>query len=358
MQILNALNLCMPEDESSVRSCLSILNSQYKLPKTKTSLKEQLEYTKFYEQLHARYMEFLDLFTQIKMGQVNESVKLKLSALRHQGQFDSVNRTARLDMRVSKNVEYFQKTDINGILTGFQKNITSSQWKEIDAIKEDWVDTYSTMDLLELMKDAPDNILCLGILVKRDVKQMDDPVKALTIRAVSNTLISFDSFVRAMTIAKNNNELYIVGSRPDDKFNAVIPLYLHECHFARVRILEGIMLGHLYTLDSYGYDKVQEISIVYLWCMLMKSYDESPNQKSKAIVHEFGKLCQWIVQSSEGFRTAYGVTMLRAMFVKQNAHDDRSIIGSRTNVEHIHQKWSEFQDRPSYSRCCCDTFTR
>jgi hypothetical protein len=105
-----------------------------------------------------------------------------------------------------------------------------------------------------------------------------------------------------------------------ESFNAVIPLYLHPTHFQRVRILEGILLGHLYTLDSYGYDRCQEVAILHLLYQMhhttQQNVENVPLQtlqtciqntsRSASLVKEFEKVCAWIVNESEGFRGAYG----------------------------------------------------
>jgi hypothetical protein len=72
----------------------------------------------------------------------------------------------------------------------------------------------------------------------------------------------------------------------------------------RIRILEGIWLGHMFTLDSYGYDKQQEIGLLkLLYDIIMLRTGTSRN---KQIITEFEKVCHFIITESIGFKSAYG----------------------------------------------------
>jgi hypothetical protein len=174
-------------------------------------MKETLAVTQKISTLRNRFTEWLSLFTFMKMGLVDEKTKLKLSALRNQGQMEQVRQNSKMDLRINKNAEYWQKTDVTGKLAKFQADITNQEWKEIHELRQTWTDTYSTYDFLQLMKEAPDNILCLGISVSRNLDKMDHPTQALKLHQVTNTLISFESFIQAMTFAQNNQIDYIQG---------------------------------------------------------------------------------------------------------------------------------------------------
>ncbi|CAF1103948.1 unnamed protein product, partial [Didymodactylos carnosus] len=260
---------------------------------------------------------------QLKMNQVPERVKLQLSALRHDAVFANAQRKKILDLRVNRNVDYFKKTDISGILQGYKASITPDTWQTIKEQKQDWTDIYSKDDIYEIMRKSPDNILCLGILVQRDEEAITDPTKGLKLLSVTNTIISYDSFINAMNVAKNHqqqqqqspdqqqgqekfatlNDVYCVaGALSNERINAVIPLYINDEHMKRIRILEGIWLGYLYTLDSYGYDKQQEVGLLKLLYQIIQQRTNS--QRQKQILAELEKVCQFIIKESLGFKTA------------------------------------------------------
>lgn len=304
-----ALNLINPETEEGVRDVLRSLNS---IPLKGKDMMERMEVEQMKSDISERMMEYLNLFTQIKGGSINESVKLKLNALHHKAKFDNLHRQKKLDLRMSKNVEYFKKTDIPGILKGFLNDVTSDAWTEINAIRNDWVCVYSKENLMEIMKKSPENILCLGVLVERDENAITNPEAGLKLVSLSSSLISFDSFMDAVTDSKEHTdqsvetfgESYCIVGAANEKINAVIPLYIHKEHMKRVRILEGIMLGHLYTQNSYGYDKRQEIGVIKLVYNIISTVDKT--EWNTKMVNELMKVCEFFVEESEGFKSAYG----------------------------------------------------
>jgi hypothetical protein len=311
IHLLHALNLIQPENEEQVKSIQTYLND-IQITNSK-NFAERLEAEQIYKEIDQRMMEYRQLFTQLKMTQVPERVKLQLSALRHDPIFANTQRKKKLDLRIYKNVDYFKKTDISGILQGYKDSITLDIWQKIREQKQDWVDIYSNEDIYEIMRKSPDNILCLGIFVQRDEEVINNPAKGLKLLKVTNTIISYDSFINGMNLAKNNqqaqgqfttlNSLYsIPGALADEQINAVIPLYINDEHMKRIRILEGIWLGYLYTLDSYGYDKQQEVALLKLLYEIIQQ--RTNTQRQKQILIELEKVCRFIIDESQGFKTA------------------------------------------------------
>ena len=153
----------------------------------------------------------------------------------------------------------------------------------------------------------------------------------LNLISVSNTLVSFDSFIYAMSTAEKqdygaftgiNDNYCFVGSHRE-KINAVIPLYINYQHMKRIRILEGIWLGHLFTLDSYGYDKNQEIGLLKLLFDIIQRQEElKTTQRSTTIIREIEKVCQFIITESEGFKSAYGADAFEKWLIDVRARID------------------------------------
>jgi len=316
IQVIRALNLLLPENEQSVQQIRTYLFTIH--PQPGTDLMEKLELEQIKKEIDERMMEYTRIFTQIRMGQVPEQVQLRLNALRHDATFANTQRRNRLELRINKNVDYFRKTDISGILDGYKKNLDQQSWNEIKEQKSNWVCTYSHDDIYEMMRKTTDNIMCLGILVERNEEAIEDPTKGLKLVEISNTIISYDSFIAAMNSARSNaqqqtttygefnqiNETFCIVGQLHEKINAVIPLYIHFEHMKRIRILEGIWLGYLYTLDSLGYDKEQEIGLLKLvHDIIMKRTDTT---RCKEILHELEKVCHFIITESIGFKSEYG----------------------------------------------------
>ncbi|CAF1158181.1 unnamed protein product [Rotaria magnacalcarata] len=345
IHVVRALNLVSPDNEESVQAIRSFLGSIVWLPGTE--LMEKLELEQIKKEIDDRMMEYTNLFTQMKMGQVPEQVQLKLNALRHDATFANVQRRKKLDLRISKNVDYFRKTDISGILDGYRQSIDQDGWNRIKEQKSDWVCTYSNDDIYEMMRKTSDNIMCLGILIERNEEAITSPTKGLKLISVSNTLISYDSFITAMNFARNAhqqknlnteggatygqfsgiNDTFCAVGQLHEKINAVIPLYINYEHMKRIRILEGIWLGYMFTLDSYGYEKQQEIGLLkLLYDIIMLRTGTTKNQQ---IISEFEKVCHFIITESTGFKTAYGENTyenyLQSIHGRQSSTYDLSI---------------------------------
>ncbi|GAM22359.1 hypothetical protein SAMD00019534_055340 [Acytostelium subglobosum LB1] len=304
IHLVKALNLRSPDNEKMVRDIIATANGI--VPSGK-DLMERLEVEQIKKEINDRMMEYIGLFTQIKMGQVPERVKLQLSALRHDAAFSNLKRKEKLSLRVNKNAEYFKKTDISGILEGYRRDMDIAGWEELKQIRDQWTCAFAHEDLYEMMRKSPDNVMCIGILVKRNDASLDSKVELLD---VSNTIISYDSFISAITHMKNNPQAdgadadYCIVGAAREKINAVIPLYIHHEHMKRIRILEGIWLGYLFTLDSYGYDKSQEIGLVRLVYDIIKR--RTKTEINTRVIKELEKVCKFIITESVGFKSEFG----------------------------------------------------
>lgn len=216
---------------------------------------------------------------------------------------------------------------MDGILRGYRQNdIPNEKWELYKEIGKKYICAYSRDSFYDVMRNSHNNIMCLGILVERTENTINDPAKGLRLIKVSQTIISYDAFVLAQTkarenaimgvvptvdpdvppppIFKNPEDNYVVIGQHREYFNAVIPLYLDHEHMKRIRILEGILLGHMYTLNSYGYDKAQEVGMLKILQQMIEQrngtelYDE--------YIYQFMKVCQFIVNESEGFFSVFG----------------------------------------------------
>ena len=115
---------------------------------------EKLEVEQIKKEIDERMMEYIQIFTDIGIGQVPEHLQLRLSSLRHNAIFANAQRRKKLDLRINKNVEFFRKTDINGILDGYRTNIDQQGWNDIKEQKADWVCIYSQDDIYEMMRKS------------------------------------------------------------------------------------------------------------------------------------------------------------------------------------------------------------
>jgi hypothetical protein len=315
---LNVLNLKEPETEEDVKK---ILNDLTKIRKS-GDFNQKMTIEKMTHDINTRMLEYLDIFSKIKAGQVKEEVKLRLKALKHKATFTNMNAQKKLDLRVNTNIEYFQKTDINAILKGYYDNdMTQDKWERIKAMGDAWKCCYTHDTFYQIMRKSHDDIMCIGIMVDRTEYAIDNPSQGLKLVNVSSTIISYNAYIELLTKTRNEqlaggddiygdfnktNDAYCIVGASREKINAVIPLYLDEEHMKRVRILEGIWLGHMYTLNSFGYDKNQEIGLLKLLWQFIEQYDGTEFQG--IVINEIAKVCKFIINESEGFFSAFGKT--------------------------------------------------
>ncbi|CAF4369688.1 unnamed protein product, partial [Adineta steineri] len=103
IHLLRALNLISPQNEEHVKSIQTYLNT-IQVTHSK-NIMERLEAEQIHQEIDQRMMEYRQIFTQLKMNQVPERVKLQLSALRHDAVFANTQRKKKLDLRVNKNAD-------------------------------------------------------------------------------------------------------------------------------------------------------------------------------------------------------------------------------------------------------------
>jgi hypothetical protein len=173
------------------------------------------------------------------------------------------------------------------------------------------------MNIFNMMRDSSENIMGVGVLVKRNEESIDHPECGLELVQLSNTIISYDAFIVALSKAKQSivsdigfdklsgiNDAYCIVGETREKINGFIPLFLHSEHMKRIRILEGMWLGHLFTLNSGGYDRRQELGFIkLLYQIIMK---RTGSERNKHIIEEIIKIANFFVTNSEGFRQTFG----------------------------------------------------
>lgn len=313
MQQTKMINLFMPKNEAEVRDAVKELNS---IPLYGETLEDRLAHEGMINEIRTRMTKYLNIYSKIKTNQVDNTIKLQLQALKYESTFANQRESDRLAARANKNTDYFKKTDLTGKLKKFITDLNEKPevWSEIKDIADNWVCSYSKYTVYQNMRNTVDDFMCIGILVERNEDSVRFPEKGLKLLSVSNTIISYQSFITALKTHGTNshgdfssvNDTLCLTGQSREKFNAVIPLYIHEEHMKRIRILEGIWSGYLYTLNSLGYDKRQEIGLLkLLFDMILMMKD---TEYDRRIIKEVEKMCAFIVNTSEGFKTAFGST--------------------------------------------------
>lgn len=271
----------------SEEDVVKVMKHVAEIPHRASGLTQQLLMDQYRKDINHRMTEYLHMFNQIRLGQVSQAEsKMRLGELRYEVQFDASRRNRRMALRVNENTRVMQ--DMDQKLRVLKQNILPSEWKELEAQKEDFTCIYSQKNLLDVMKEDDMDIMCIGLYVERDEVVIDSPSTGLRIRNIANSFISFQAFTDAMSRAmqkkgidahggfqpakssaekKEQNdktedlEAYCIVGQSREKINAVLPLYIHPAHMSRVQALVPYWCGYLFTLDPYGYNYNQLMAL-------------------------------------------------------------------------------------------------
>lgn len=237
MQQTKMVNLFVPKSELEVRDAVKELNS---IPLFGESLEDKLAHEGMINEIRTRMSKYLNIYSKIKTNQVDNTIKLQLNALKFESTFANQRESDRLAARANKNTDYFKKTDLTGKLKKFieELNTKPEVWNEIKALSNDWTCAYSQYNIYQNMRNTIDDFMCIGVLVERNEDSVRFPEKGLKLLSVSNTIISYQSFITALKTHGTNshgdfsavNDTLCLTGQSREKFNAVIPLFIHEEH--------------------------------------------------------------------------------------------------------------------------------
>lgn len=96
---LQMLNMADPETEQDVKT---VLRNMFEIKLSSDSLDTKLMLEKMKMDIQQRMLGYIEIFNQIKMGNVREEVKLRLSALKHEAKFSNMENKRKLDSRQQK----------------------------------------------------------------------------------------------------------------------------------------------------------------------------------------------------------------------------------------------------------------
>eukprot|EP01116_Phalansterium_solitarium_P005663 TRINITY_DN174_c0_g2_i1.p1 TRINITY_DN174_c0_g2~~TRINITY_DN174_c0_g2_i1.p1 ORF type:complete len:956 (-),score=228.86 TRINITY_DN174_c0_g2_i1:1679-4546(-) len=308
-----ALDLILPETEDVVKDIIERLN---RLQPESSGDAERAEVERTVDAIRDRMMRHINLFTRIRLEGATPALKMMTEALKHDARFGGTQRDT-LDLRMYKNASdtaFFMRNDTDKVLRDLQKAIDAPAWADIKRLADDWVCYASKDDFGSVMRTFHDNYLCVGVMVEwDDALVVSQPARGLKLVRITDTVVSFAHFVRAAAAHTDSNGPFeMVGQTPNERFNAVVPLFLNEQHMKRVRILEGVWLGTLFTRNALGYHKEQEVGLLrLLYDAIRVSQGSTATTRRCQIVKELEALCRFLVKESEGFRAAYGLPRTR-----------------------------------------------
>jgi hypothetical protein len=307
---------------------------------------EKMQMEQIRREINARLLSYLEIFNQIRTQTLSQTeAALKLGELRYQVQFDKSRRNRVMAVRVNENSERMKDMDTR--LQNLSREITAQEWEEIKSLADTYTCIMTQRNLGEIMQEDQHDFLCWGIFIEeRPSVIVDNPSCGLRVKSLSSTLISFSSFAQAMAkaIAEKgdlnahggfaevksvqhrdvHDDRFYHGDKPVDdadddstgayclvgqareKVNAVIPCNLHPAHLRRVMTMLPYWCGYLYTLDTLGYNKNQEVALMALLgkMLTMKSLTEADHFYTR-MIQDFATLCREITAHSANFVQAW-----------------------------------------------------
>lgn len=315
------------------------------------SMSERLESDLIRKELNDRLLTYLQTFNSIQQNAVSASTNLKLADMRYEARFQQARRQRTMALRMNDNMKKMREMDQK--LDDMRARLTDAEIAELDKLGDKWNCTLSLQNVCDVLRDTRDDFLCLGVYVERTVTSVDSPTVGVKLKFVSSTVISYVSFMDAMSRAivekgdsaahgglreekrlerrelhegapvgqeepKPDEMAYCVVGQAREKINAVLPLYLHPLHFERVKLLKPFWCGYFFTLDSLGYEKNQEVALstmlasMILLCPTASEFNQS-------IIDEFAKVAGHCVHHSSAFKLAFPPNKLEEFITRPEA---------------------------------------
>lgn len=329
---LKALELVEPKNEEDV---VTVLREISLVPQKASTVMERMKLTEMRKEINARFTEYLTLLNSDKIK--SSVTALRLNSLKFDHKFAKARRNRSAAMRTQTNLTHFETMDSKLKKLYFDTCKDEKSMAEIDALtkKKDWQCALSLTSLRDLwpgidaynLNEAPaDDFLCWAVTVHRDEVVLDCPSMGLKILNYSSTVITYNTFMEYMdrAIAERgakgahggfidskkqqmeqmhlSNDAFCTVGSGGEKFNAVIPLYIHPRHYDRVKTLKRNWLGYLYTLDGFLYEKNQEVAFLHLLGDLICRYDGTEFQAK--MIEQLSLIANDFVQNSPQFADA------------------------------------------------------
>ncbi|KJE95191.1 hypothetical protein CAOG_05669 [Capsaspora owczarzaki ATCC 30864] len=229
---------------------------------------------------------------------ISEQVRdAKLRDLNHDFRFSKARRQRKMHERASLNAGRAE-----GISSGVNKLAFDPDQDLAGVDLENFVCDVSQLDLREVMTDSPDDVLGFGLRVARQEYVIDAP-STIAVDGISSTLLSRSSFEQAVLYAveqhgleqaqgnfAGNGGCALVG-RAREPINAFLPLYICPAHAERVIAVIEPLLGYMFTLSPFGYDRNQRAGLFAVLGGILHRLPSPMNDRARLILNEFARLC-------------------------------------------------------------------
>eukprot|EP00698_Gefionella_okellyi_P000534 TRINITY_DN10479_c0_g1_i2.p1 TRINITY_DN10479_c0_g1~~TRINITY_DN10479_c0_g1_i2.p1 ORF type:complete len:908 (+),score=210.31 TRINITY_DN10479_c0_g1_i2:97-2820(+) len=167
------------------------------------------------------------------------------------------------------------------------------------------VSQYTAHDLLV---ETHDDLLGFGITVSRsEVSSVDAPA-LMVVCSLSSTMISLQTFLDAARHSASSRGLeatlgsigsgatlsnagQVMVGRGREVINAWVPMYVNEQHAERAAIMLPLICGHLWTLETRGYDRRQVLALFSLAGQMHQMAVAAGTERARMLAGQFSLLC-------------------------------------------------------------------
>ncbi|CAF4609007.1 unnamed protein product [Rotaria sp. Silwood1] len=278
-------------------------------------------------ELQARLNKMHTIMGDIARGTLNQTSALaKMNDLRYADKFSKLSRQRRMDQRAVRNMANLKLID-----------------GKLDALKFDPINDFANVDLSmftccltlkncrDLMVDSHDDIMGVGIVVKRKELVVDTPT-LISIKSVSVSILSRSAcddatkmkldidkeaqphggFILRRPIESTATRNVVQQVLTDDSsvitrgvaaepINAFLPLYICDAHFERVKVMLEPMLGYLFTLDIAGYSPNQILGLYSILGQMMNDSEPNASERQEFILKEYTRLCHELLDQTRQY---------------------------------------------------------
>ncbi|HLD78554.1 MAG TPA: hypothetical protein VJB16_06005, partial [archaeon] len=167
------------------------------------------------------------------------------------------------------------------------------------AMEETLRDDISQDSLAEILTESREDLLMIGLRVRRSELSLDQPVCIQV--ELCTTMVSWSTLETAaqFEIARGNSSATgtfdpnqvtrLLTGTSHEPINAGLPVYGCEAHYQRVRVWLPVLCGHFFTLSETGFSPKQVLALYAILARLSDSPAAS-SQRARVFLAQLSRL--------------------------------------------------------------------
>ena len=342
LQRLKAYELTTPQTEIEAANVLREISL---IPSRGGSYNERVMMHTLRQELNERFTEWLQLLNKNKSTTFSAASSLKLNALKYEHNFSKARRNRSAAIKTQTNISVAEGLDqkLRALYTKTCRDETVlSELKTLGETNE-WQCAVSLTNIDDLFKPDSDidDILCIGVRVRRSETAIDSPSTGIIVEDFSSTILSLNTFTDCMQravlekgaeaahgglnsasgvggVVDQHNTAYCVVGSAREKINAVIPLYIHPAHFERVKLMKRTWLSSLFLVDPFLYSVNQLSGFVHVLGLAIQLYNKTSFHRK--IIDQLARVAASFLQQVDAFPMEEYKKFHLAPYYRQRQH--------------------------------------